>query len=120
MAKLGLVETQTSCDHLASLSSDLAHIPTPDTPCYRCQDPNDNWLCLCYKDVLCSRYSNNCLALGYRCLGHVLFTFGNNNLLVWCFSCNAFLDAQVIMQLQPVYDRAYIPKFGEAPTFCTV
>ncbi|KAM3761052.1 hypothetical protein ACB098_01G238100, partial [Castanea mollissima] len=111
MAKLGLVETRTSCDHLASLSSDLAHIPTPDTPCYRCQDPNDNWLCLCCKFVLCSRYvnkhmmqhfqqSNHCLALDYR------------DLLVWCFSCNAFLDAQVIMQLQPVYDRAYILKFG--------
>ena len=26
---------QTPCDHSASLSSDLAHIPAPDTPCNR-------------------------------------------------------------------------------------
>ena len=51
------------------------------------------------------------------CLGHVLFTFGNSDLSVWCYSCNAYLDAQVIMQLRPVYETAYILKFGEAPPF---
>ncbi|KAK7855645.1 histone deacetylase 6 [Quercus suber] len=128
MAKSGSVEIRTSCDHLAYLSSDLAHIPTPDTPCSRCQHPNENWLCLSCKDVLCSRYvnkhmlqhfqqSNHCLSLGYRCLGHVLFTFGNSDLSVWCNSCNAYLDAQVIMQLRPVYETACILKFGEAPPF---
>ena len=34
-AESGWVEARTSCDHLASLSSDLAHIPTPDTSCHR-------------------------------------------------------------------------------------
>ena len=34
-AESGWVEARNYCDHLASLSSDLAHIPTPDTPCYR-------------------------------------------------------------------------------------
>ncbi|KAK9988589.1 hypothetical protein SO802_028828 [Lithocarpus litseifolius] len=78
-AKSGWVEARTSCDHLhlASLSSDLAHIPTPNTPC--CSD-----------------------------------------LSIWCFSCDAYLDAQVIMQLRPVYETAYILKFGEAPPFRTV
>ena len=51
------------------------------------------------------------------CLGHVLITFGNSDLSVWCFSCDAYLDAQVIMQLRPVYETAYILKFGEAPPF---
>ena len=54
------------------------------------------------------------------CLGHVLFTFGNSDLSVWCYSCNAYLDAQVIMQLRPVYETAFILKFGEAPPFRTV
>uniref|UniRef100_A0A2P2JM45 Histone deacetylase 6-like n=1 Tax=Rhizophora mucronata TaxID=61149 RepID=A0A2P2JM45_RHIMU len=31
----GWVEARTSCDHLASLSSDLVHIPIPSTPCNR-------------------------------------------------------------------------------------
>ena len=37
-AESGWVEARTSCDHLASLSSDLVHIPTPETPCNR-SDP---------------------------------------------------------------------------------
>lgn len=31
----GWVEARTHCDHLDTLSSDLTHIPTPDTPCNR-------------------------------------------------------------------------------------
>lgn len=46
---------------------------------------------------------------------HVGVTLGNSDLSVWCFSCDAYLDAQVIMQLRPVYETAYILKFGEAP-----
>lgn len=34
-AESGWVEALTSCDHLGSSSSDLVHIPTPDTPCNR-------------------------------------------------------------------------------------
>ncbi|KAL2537254.1 Regulator of Vps4 activity in the MVB pathway protein [Forsythia ovata] len=110
----GCVEARTHCDHLASLSQDLNHIPTPDTPCNRCEHPDENWLCLCCKDVLCSRFvnkhmlehnqqSNHCLALSY------------SDLSVWCFSCDAYLDAQVILPLRPAYETAYILKFGEAP-----
>jgi hypothetical protein len=42
-------------------------------------------------------------------------TLGNSDLSVWCFSCDAYLDAQVILQLRPVYETAYLLKFGEAP-----
>lgn len=49
-----------------------------------------------------------------------LFNFENSDLSVWCFTCDAYLDAQVIMQLRPVYETAYILKFGEAPPFRTV
>ncbi|XP_062021681.1 RING finger protein ETP1-like isoform X2 [Rosa rugosa] len=76
-AELGWVDACTSCDHLPSLSSDLVHIPTPDTNCNRCQHPSENWLCLCCKEVLCSRFVNkhmlqhyqqinHCVALSYR------------------------------------------------------
>ncbi|KAF8404907.1 hypothetical protein HHK36_009802 [Tetracentron sinense] len=50
---------------------------------------------------------NHCLALSY------------SDLSVWCFSCNAYLDAQVILQLRSVYETAYLLKFGEAPPFRT-
>ncbi|KAJ0955035.1 putative histone deacetylase [Helianthus annuus] len=81
----GWVEARTHCDHLDILSSDLTHIPTPDTPCNRCHHPAENWLCLSCKDVLCSRFINkhmldhyqlqhHCLALSYSgSIGLVFF-----------------------------------------------
>ncbi|KAF7840750.1 histone deacetylase 6 [Senna tora] len=115
----GWVEARTSCDHLASLSADLAHIPTPQTPCNSCQHPNENWLCLSCKEVLCSRFVNKHMLQHYQQTNHsVALSF--SDLSVWCFSCDAYLDAQVIQQLRPVHEVAYILKFGEAPPLRTI
>ncbi|KAG6710130.1 hypothetical protein I3843_06G159300 [Carya illinoinensis] len=118
-AESGWVEARTHCDHLDALSSDLAHIPTPDTPCYRCQHPSENWLCLCCKEVLCSRFVNKHMLQHYQQTNHCL-ALGYSDLSIWCFSCDAYLDAQMIQQLRPVHEIAYILKFGEAPPFRTV
>ncbi|KAL7002890.1 hypothetical protein U1Q18_004049 [Sarracenia purpurea var. burkii] len=118
-SEAGWVEARTSCDHLASLSSDLTHIPTPDSHCNRCQHPNENWLCLCCKDVLCSRFINKHMLEHYQETNHCL-ALGYSDLSVWCFSCDAYLDAQVIVTLRPLYETAYFLKFGEAPPFRTV
>ncbi|XP_012093100.1 histone deacetylase 6 [Jatropha curcas] len=115
----GWVEARTSCDHLGSLSSDLSHIPTPDTSCYRCHHPNENWVCLSCKDVLCSRFVNKHMLQHYQQMNHCV-ALSYSDLSVWCFACDAYLDAQVIVQLRTVYETAYILKFGEAPPFRTV
>ncbi|KAM7470494.1 hypothetical protein LguiA_008677 [Lonicera macranthoides] len=115
----GWVEARTHCDHLGSLSSDLTHIPTPDTPCERCQHPNENWLCLSCKNVLCSRFVNKHMLEHYRQSNHCI-ALSYSDLSVWCFCCDAYLDAQVILPLRPVYETAYILKFGEAPPFRTI
>ncbi|KAF8406220.1 hypothetical protein HHK36_008305 [Tetracentron sinense] len=99
-AESGWVEARTSCDHLASLSSDLSHIPTPDTPCIS-RFVNKHML-----EHYLER--NHCLALSY------------SDLSVWCFSCDAYLDAQMILQLRSIYETAYLLKFGEAPPFRTI
>ncbi|KAK6945999.1 Zinc finger, UBP-type [Dillenia turbinata] len=118
-AESGWVEARTSCEHLGSLSSDLSHIPPPDTSCSRCDKPNENWLCLCCKDVLCSRFVNKHMLEHYQQRNHCL-ALSYSDLSVWCFSCDSYLDAQVIFQLRPVYEIAYILKFGEAPPFRTI
>ncbi|OIV92591.1 hypothetical protein TanjilG_07582 [Lupinus angustifolius] len=112
----GWVSPKTSCIHLSSsLSSDLTHIPPPSTPCNRCQHPSENWLCLSCKEVLCSRFVNK----------HMLHHFENDHihcvalsfsdLSVWCFSCNAYLDPQLIPLLRPLYQLAYLLKFAQDP-----
>ncbi|PIN20472.1 Histone deacetylase [Handroanthus impetiginosus] len=115
----GWVEARTHCDHLDSLSSDLIHIPPPGTPCNRCQHPDENWLCLCCKDVLCSRFVNRHMLEHYQQQHHNV-ALSYSDLSVWCFSCDAYLDAQVIQALRPVYETAYILKFGNAPPFRTI
>ncbi|KAL8540437.1 hypothetical protein ACS0TY_001873 [Phlomoides rotata] len=110
----GWVEARTHCDHLGSLSSDLVHIPTPDATCKRCQHPEENWLCLCCKDVLCSRFVNKHMLQHYQQDNHNL-ALSYSDLSVWCFSCDAYLDAQVIAPLRHAYETAYILKFGNPP-----
>lgn len=117
----GWVEARTSCDHLAAaLSSDLTHIPAPDTHCSRCHHPNENWLCLCCKDVLCSRFINRHMLEHYQETTTHCVALSYSDLSVWCFSCDAYLDAQVILPLRPVYETAYLLKFGEAPPLRSV
>ncbi|XP_024166713.1 histone deacetylase 6 isoform X1 [Rosa chinensis] len=118
-AESGWVDARTSCDHLPSLSSDLVHIPTPDTHCNRCQHPSENWLCLCCKEVLCSRFVNKHMLQHYQQINHSV-ALSYSDLSVWCFSCDAYLDAQLIPQLRPVYETAYLLKFGEAPPIRSV
>ncbi|KAI4318772.1 hypothetical protein MLD38_032441 [Melastoma candidum] len=115
----GWVEARTWCDHLDSLDPDLFHIPPPDTHCFRCQHPSENWLCLCCKDVLCSRFVNKHMLHHSQETGHAL-ALSFSDLSVWCFACDSYIDAQVLSQLRPPYETAYIMKFGEPPPLRTV
>ncbi|XP_020598489.1 histone deacetylase 6 [Phalaenopsis equestris] len=118
-AESGWVEARKSCDHLSSLSSDLSHVPAPDSQCSRCQHPAENWLCLSCKDVLCSRFINKHMLHHHQETGHCL-SLSFSDLSVWCFACDAYLDVQVIQQLQPVYEIVHLLKFGERPPFQTI
>ncbi|GAA0158367.1 histone modifying enzyme [Lithospermum erythrorhizon] len=110
----GWVEARTYCEHLGSLFTDLTHIPSPDTLCKRCQHPEENWVCLSCKEVFCSRFVNKHMLEHYQQANHCI-ALSFSDLSVWCFSCDAYLDAQVILQLRPAHETAYILKFGEAP-----
>lgn len=113
----------------------------------RCEHPQENWLCLCCKDVLCSRFVNKHMLEHYQqkqhnlALSYRFFSFSSSaslfpkweslsflalmmidlcwfsDLSVWCFSCDAYLDAQVIQPLRAPYETAYILKFGSPPPF---
>ncbi|KAK5838010.1 uncharacterized protein LOC108486428 [Gossypium arboreum] len=115
-AESGWVEAKTHCDHLPSLSSDLTHIPIPSTPCNRCQHPIENWICLSCKLVLCSRFVNKHMLEHYQQTTHSI-ALSFSDLSVWCFACDSYLDAQLIQQLRPFHETAYILKFGQAPPF---
>ncbi|KAG9440266.1 hypothetical protein H6P81_020431 [Aristolochia fimbriata] len=117
----GWVEARTHCDHLLSALSvsDLSHIPPPYYPCTRCEHPTENWLCLSCKDVLCGRFINRHMLEHFQKTDHCL-ALSFSDLSVWCFKCDAYLDAQAILPLQPVYEIAHLLKFGESPPVRTL
>ncbi|VVA18348.1 PREDICTED: histone deacetylase [Prunus dulcis] len=92
-------KAKTFCDHLALLSSDFTRIPKSDTPCKRCHDVKESWVCLSCKDVFCSRYVNMHFIEHYRQTNHCL-TASCRDQRIWCYRCEAFLDARVIPQLR--------------------
>lgn len=110
----GWVEARTDCPHLQALCSDLRDIPALDTPCKSCEHPAENWICLSCKEVLCSRFINGHMLEHYESTGHCL-AISYSDLSVWCFSCDAYLDAQVIAQLRPAYETGHLLKFGVEP-----
>ncbi|KAM5549626.1 hypothetical protein ABKV19_000845 [Rosa sericea] len=89
--------SQKQCDHhSAFLSCDLTGVPSPDTPCKRCQNPKNNWFCLSCKDVLChvNGHDDEHYVQTKHCLQANCSTKKS-----YCCSCRSFLDAQVIQQL---------------------
>ncbi|KAL6622771.1 hypothetical protein ACP70R_032650 [Stipagrostis hirtigluma subsp. patula] len=119
-AAAGWVEARTSCPHLSAMpaagADDLARVPPPDSPCFRCHHPAENWLCLICKDVLCSRFINKHMLIHYQETGHCL-ALSFCDLSVWCFTCDSYLDVQAILELRPIYEVAHLLKFGERPPF---
>ncbi|EPS71078.1 hypothetical protein M569_03681, partial [Genlisea aurea] len=113
----GWVEARTYCDHLSTLSSDLIHIPPPDTPCARCEDPRENWLCLSCNRVFCSRFVNKHMLEHHQLHRPHTIALSYRDLSVWCFTCEAYLDARVIPSLRPAYETVHVMKFGTAPPF---
>ncbi|MBA0845363.1 hypothetical protein Goarm_022158 [Gossypium armourianum] len=85
----------------------------------RCQHPSENWLCLSCKVVLCSRFVNKHMLEHYQQTTHSI-ALSFSDLSVWCFACDSYLDAQLIQQLRPFHETAYILKFGQAPPFRSV
>ncbi|XP_062018573.1 uncharacterized protein LOC133735182 [Rosa rugosa] len=98
--------SQKQCDHhSAFLSCDLTGVPSPDTPCKRCQHPKNNWFCLSCKDVLCSPGVKGHIGEHYDETKHCLCVNCSSQ-VIWCFPCRKILDAQVIQQLWAKQSRS--------------
>ncbi|THG20812.1 hypothetical protein TEA_003886 [Camellia sinensis var. sinensis] len=119
----GWVEALTSCDHLASLASDLIHIPTPDSHCNRIP----TLMCLHFLPILqLAKGATTPKRIGYVYTARMFFvavlststcsSIIGKPVIVW----HSATDAQVILALRPVYETAYLLKFGKAPPFRTV
>jgi len=108
----GWVEAYTECPHLHHLNADTQHLPRFDALCTTCKDPSENWLCLSCQEVYCGRYINGHMLAHSKDANHPLAA-GFRDLSVWCFECEHYLDAQVILQLRPIFEALHLMKFGD-------
>uniref|UniRef100_A0A7N0TVV2 UBP-type domain-containing protein n=1 Tax=Kalanchoe fedtschenkoi TaxID=63787 RepID=A0A7N0TVV2_KALFE len=84
-------ETKTSSARrrigLGGSSEALWTRPVPVEGSIRCQHPDENWLCLCCKDALGSRFVNKYMAEHYHKTSHYS-ALSFSDLSVWCvFGC---------------------------------
>lgn len=107
----GWVSAYTTCDHLHQLSPCSEQLPAFDSFCGKCDDPTENWLCLSCVKVFCGRFINGHMLAHSQETGHPI-AIGYRDLSVWCFACDNYLDAQVIRELRPTFDRLHLQKFG--------
>eukprot|EP00897_Mesotaenium_endlicherianum_P003102 jgi/Mesen1/281/ME1154371C09506 len=104
----------TICPHVDFARQPAESLPRFDSLCASCQDPSENWVCLSCNEVLCGRYVGGHMMEHWQASKHPL-ALGYRDLSVWCFACEAYLDAQLIPELSPTFDAAHLMKFGEAP-----
>ncbi|XP_073992654.1 histone deacetylase 6 isoform X3 [Rhodnius prolixus] len=76
--------------------------------CSVCNDPKENWICLICYTVQCGRYINEHMLLHNADSGHPL-TLSFSDLSVWCYSCQAYIDNQVLYRAK---NAAHLSKFG--------
>ncbi|MCO5570522.1 hypothetical protein L7F22_024245 [Adiantum nelumboides] len=110
----GYVQPRTHCPHLPSTPIHPSHYPPMGTPCRSCGALQENWVCLICQAVECGRYINGHMLAHSKTSDHAI-AISHSDLSIWCFKCDAYLDAQAIPQLQPVFALMYRLKFGEAP-----
>lgn len=107
------IEPLSICPHVGQ-SAPFVSLPRFDSPCERCGDEKENWVCLTCNTVLCGRYRGAHM-LEHNKLSKHPFAMGFRDLSVWCFTCSAYLDAEVVPELKPHHAALHLMKFGEAP-----
>ncbi|CAH9075609.1 unnamed protein product, partial [Cuscuta epithymum] len=76
----------------------LAHIPIVVTPSNECQHPSENCLCPSCKQVFCSQFMNKHMGEHHQRMNRTI-VLSFTDLLVWCFSCDAYFDVPAIQAL---------------------
>ncbi len=83
-------------------------------PCTSCGDVGENWVCLCCRAVLCSRYRNGCaVAHASSVPDHHCIHLSFSDLSVWDHKLESYLDVFAMPLLQPSFGAFHQAKFNE-------
>ena len=80
------------CKHLElikNLVNDLAMFDV-HKPCFKCQNTDENWICLTCKQILCSRFINSHMLEHYDEFKHPM-VLSFSDISVLCYECEAYI-----------------------------
>ena len=90
------VQPKSDCPHLEVIDlkglHDCLSAQSLTAPCNTCQDKSENWMCFECKNIYCSRYVNEHMALHNAETGHaVALSFSDAS--IWCYSCDSYVTS---------------------------
>lgn len=79
------------------------------SPCQKCDDLTENWVCLTCQQVFCSRFINSHAAEHFGESGHAL-ALSFSDLSIWCYICDSYIKSP---KLHAALNCIYQHKFQE-------
>mmetsp|Transcript_83873 Transcript_83873/g.233603 ORF Transcript_83873/g.233603 Transcript_83873/m.233603 type:complete len:260 (+) Transcript_83873:153-932(+) len=114
---------QTQCPHLADHLAPLMTVDRDGKPvtfmggvcaAEGCGEAVRKSLCLACHEVNCARDANGHAVAHGEASGHAI-SMALDDLSIWCYGCDAYLDCFLIKELHPFLRRLHLEKHGTEP-----
>jgi hypothetical protein len=104
-----------SCPHVQSVKDMKAVMSSAHkNQCQKCGVEKENWICFATGKCLCGRYVQGHMLQHATETGHSV-CISLEDLSVWCFKCEAYLDPFAIIPVREVFSALHEEKFGTKP-----
>ena len=104
-----------SCPHVRSVSDLSAMVKSAHlNQCLKCDSKRENWVCFETGKCFCGRYVQGHMLQHSIESGHSV-CISLEDLSVWCFKCETYLDPFAIKPVREVFVKFHEEKFGTKP-----
>lgn len=108
-----------ACPHVRSVSDLNAMLRSAHrNQCLKCDSKTENWICFETGKCFCGRYVKGHMLQHSLESGHSV-CISLEDLSVWCFKCEAYLDPFAIAPVRDVFVKFHQEKFGTKPDIPT-
>ncbi|VDN97124.1 unnamed protein product [Rodentolepis nana] len=119
--RLFAVEPSLWCPHLDLVESAGQWRPDINRPCSRCDNRQENWVCLTCYEVYCGRYAQGHMLQHYNTSQHPI-VLSLADLSAWCYVCNGYIHNEMKAKPQttsaPQTSCLDEAKFGKGTGIC--
>nr|CDS25446.1 histone deacetylase 6 [Hymenolepis microstoma] len=106
--RLFAVEPSLWCPHLDLVEPAGQWHPDANCPCSRCDNRQENWVCLTCYEVYCGRYAQGHMLEHYNTSQHPI-VLSLADLSAWCYVCNGYIHNEILLEAKRAL---HLAKFG--------